>query len=117
MSSSLVQVASSSSKIRSKKVDVEALSTKVIDSVDQTTFRSLVYQIAVLAESTEKVSYRELAVIREDTSDLKETVSNKFGSPINVAVNTTVLGGFVRIEITNNENYPLKVGFSKTKII
>lgn len=94
---------------------VNASSTKTIDTVPLTDFRRIDYSVALSNDSEGKTRSFDLTVINEGGT-LTESVKDKLGKNINYAVNVSVNGGNLELDITNNEIFNIDVDYTKIAI-
>ena len=92
---------------------VNASSTKAIDTIANTSFKSLKYIIAIFNEANNAYNTFELTVLNENGS-YRESLSNKIKtSGFNLRVNTVNNAGNFELQIENNESFPATIELAK----
>lgn len=87
-------------------------SSKVIDTIALTNFHTAKYTFSVYNDAESKNKTFELTVVREGTA-LKDKVSAKMGSNINMGIGANVNAGNMELTLFNNEIYNLTVSAAR----
>lgn len=93
-------------------ITVSASSTLVVDNTLLSTFSRLDYILNFKDNPITVTKSLKLAV-QNNAGDLKDSVSERLGGPINVDVDVTDDAVDAMLEITNNESFDIEVTFLK----
>ena len=96
-----------------KKCDsVNALSTKVIDSIPLSRFHLIEYSMQIHNAASTKVRTLKMMVARVDTG-VDDQVFARGGSAINLELNNKITGRDFELEIVNNETESVDLSFAR----
>ena len=94
------------------KTTVGASSTKVVDTVAVSSFDSAKYIIKISSISNTASKSLEMSV-NYDGSSLKDVVSHKITTGMDVLINANLVSSNLELEIINNESFIVDVGIRR----
>ena len=103
----------SASPWRKFKKTVPASSTVDVDNLAYGTYGGSYYIVNVSNCSNNIYTQFIINAIKNPPSDIKDSIVQKLGTPVDISLNVLVVGSEVRVRITNNESFQLDVVVSR----
>jgi len=89
-----------------------AAETVEIDSLRLDTFKSAVYVIVVWNDAGDKIKSMMMNLGMKN-GQVVESVYNKTGHPLSIALNTIEAAGIISVNLTNNEAFNLNIDITR----